>query len=643
MQAYALARPSVRFSFRVLKAKDTKYNFTYAPSLEHTIEDAVVKVISKRCAAECVFRSLKKADFEVQAFLPSEHAKLSNINHVGHYISVDTRPVAAKRGLLGNVVKTYKQMLKRVTTEFQDIKTPFLWLNIICPPGSYDVNIEPAKDDVVFEDSDKVLDCVTELLSISYPGISTFTKPDASLHHTIHVGPLTTLDYCGSKQNDDDQTMLFDVEGYLGAVASVPGEHGTTTEQHAEDRVLGNPWTIARAIAPNKTDKPIPHMHNGAVALARANITPIKTALPPRSPWQLPTPEQSSTSALDRSDSPPTPQSASSEIAGFHIQSPASAHDHDDSAYALTTLPGNVRLPDRRACAQLGLMTCAQPSSTVHFTQPSDDACKTSSPLLYRSQQREPRPQKQGGFSNKPFVPPTRDPSAVWFTHLPSSETQILPQRKAQRSNHDIRNAFAKTVPRTAKPQQRDKLGVALEQGSGTIHEYDSVHDYVRPRPAKRRRSNSDEMSSAPEDVAADRNAHTSPRLVDHGFANLVEPIRDAWPLTCARDLNATVIHLEICLALLHRLSSEVLLTKTEVLPGNPYDQELPFTVAADASRKTLPIFSSLSMHERSIWHSRLLHLLRASAATLDHSNVPAFDEALAHVAEEVAAALPGL
>lgn len=39
----------------------------------------------------------------------------------------------------------------------RDCKDPFLYLHIICPSSSYDVNVEPAKDDVLFADTDFVI------------------------------------------------------------------------------------------------------------------------------------------------------------------------------------------------------------------------------------------------------------------------------------------------------------------------------------------------------------------------------------------------------------------------------------------------------------------------------------------------------
>ena len=54
LQAYALARPEVRLSLKVLKAKDGKANWSYAPSKSAaSLLEAVSKVAGKEVAAQC--------------------------------------------------------------------------------------------------------------------------------------------------------------------------------------------------------------------------------------------------------------------------------------------------------------------------------------------------------------------------------------------------------------------------------------------------------------------------------------------------------------------------------------------------------------------------------------------------------------
>ena len=77
---------------------------------------------------------------------------------------MDFRPVSCNRGTLKHIVGLYKSYLKSSgsTTSKDYVKDPFLSMNIMCPPGSYDVNIEPAKDDVLFSSPQLLMEIVTK-------------------------------------------------------------------------------------------------------------------------------------------------------------------------------------------------------------------------------------------------------------------------------------------------------------------------------------------------------------------------------------------------------------------------------------------------------------------------------------------------
>lgn len=67
LQAYALARPSVRFSLKALVAKDEKGNWTYAPKAGSNVLDAALKVLNTQAVGQCLWRvwtNLKTAEPE---------------------------------------------------------------------------------------------------------------------------------------------------------------------------------------------------------------------------------------------------------------------------------------------------------------------------------------------------------------------------------------------------------------------------------------------------------------------------------------------------------------------------------------------------------------------------------------------------
>ena len=89
---------------------------------------------------------------------------------MGQYLSVDLRPVSCARGTLKQIASLYKSHLRSATISEGNarIVDPFLCLNIACSPGSYDANVEPAKDDVLFTNSELLLKIVEKWLVSIY-------------------------------------------------------------------------------------------------------------------------------------------------------------------------------------------------------------------------------------------------------------------------------------------------------------------------------------------------------------------------------------------------------------------------------------------------------------------------------------------
>lgn len=179
LQAYAFARPETRLSVRVLKAKNDRDNWTYAPKPDGDMEDTALKVVGKPCVSQCAHFTTQSDGFTINAFIPKPDAVAAKVSSSGQYVSVDGRPATSLRGTPKHIVKLFKEALKRDNDSMQGIKDPFMYLSIVCPQDSYDANIEPAKDDVLFEDPDKVLNAVRELLAGAYP------KQDASLNSNL--------------------------------------------------------------------------------------------------------------------------------------------------------------------------------------------------------------------------------------------------------------------------------------------------------------------------------------------------------------------------------------------------------------------------------------------------------------------------
>lgn len=93
------------------------------------------------------------------------------MNNAEQYFSVDGRPLSTARGIGRDITKLYKKYLRAATSDGRiptPFAEPFLCLHINCPQGTYDVNVEPAKDDILFENPHLILLLVEDLFRDAY-------------------------------------------------------------------------------------------------------------------------------------------------------------------------------------------------------------------------------------------------------------------------------------------------------------------------------------------------------------------------------------------------------------------------------------------------------------------------------------------
>jgi DNA mismatch repair protein MutL len=190
LQGYALARPSVKFSLKV--AKGGKDSWSYSPRPNGDIRGAVSQVIGRDAAMQCIEKSLifsnslddsnvlqendyclpdlalGRERFIIEAFLPMAGADLSKLGY-GQYVSIDARPVSHEKGTVKKMVTLFKKYLSSSFAETSHkVKNPFFRLNIKCSTASYDANVEPAKDNVLFGNEAAVIEAVENLLKEVY-------------------------------------------------------------------------------------------------------------------------------------------------------------------------------------------------------------------------------------------------------------------------------------------------------------------------------------------------------------------------------------------------------------------------------------------------------------------------------------------
>ncbi len=191
MQSYALARLNTRLSLKVLK--NAKSSWSYAPRPETGVKEAVLLVFGPRFASQCIFKNSfgehdeidgvgitpskigdhvrDEGGFCFEACLPKLDVNVSKPSK-GTFVSIDSRPVSSSRGIPKKLLSLFRAHFNRAAQVGDSSGTArelFLRLNIICPPNSYDPNIEPAKDDVCFVDEGSLISQFESFLRGVYP------------------------------------------------------------------------------------------------------------------------------------------------------------------------------------------------------------------------------------------------------------------------------------------------------------------------------------------------------------------------------------------------------------------------------------------------------------------------------------------
>ncbi|KAJ9210619.1 hypothetical protein DTO166G4_7762 [Paecilomyces variotii] len=205
LQAYAIAQPSKRISFRVINSKNENNNWTYAPKPNTTLREAALLVAGPETASHCAVitwpsqeskeheteQELEQnhtvANYELTAFLPKADSDFTKVSGGGQYVSVDGRPVSASRGKSRDIIKlfrTYIRSAAKIRGNSASLSDPFLCLHIRCPKGSYDANIEPAKDDVLFTDSAALISLSESLFKSVYGEVDHGDNLDAPASKT---------------------------------------------------------------------------------------------------------------------------------------------------------------------------------------------------------------------------------------------------------------------------------------------------------------------------------------------------------------------------------------------------------------------------------------------------------------------------
>ncbi|KAI9845960.1 MAG: hypothetical protein M1838_001485 [Thelocarpon superellum] len=205
LHAYVLARPTVRLSFKIVKATMPTSLWAYVPGRDAGVGDAVRMVIGAEAYAQCSrfthdwphpgqeehHSTPGGRSFRLDAVLPIPTAAASKIHHKRAFLAIDGRPVASRRGPLHQIVSLYKRHVRSALSKqaAATLTDPFMYLHLSCPPGSYDANVEPAKDDVLFADAPLILAEVETLFRSVYGALPVASSDPCPSTLSVHAAP----------------------------------------------------------------------------------------------------------------------------------------------------------------------------------------------------------------------------------------------------------------------------------------------------------------------------------------------------------------------------------------------------------------------------------------------------------------------
>ncbi|KAJ3471042.1 hypothetical protein MRS44_001141 [Fusarium solani] len=191
LEGYALALPHLKLSFKV--PGDPCQPWLYSPCSLMNTREAITQVfghalvtqldeISSGTGTDGPAIHLSQ-EIVLTAFLPSRGSEAKIVKGKGAFISVDSRPISSSTGTGKKIVAIFKASISRTLASTKDLRSlpnPFMQLSIRCQPGSYDPNVSPLKDEVLFKDEPAILNCFQALCDKVYGGKDSVTTGMAS-------------------------------------------------------------------------------------------------------------------------------------------------------------------------------------------------------------------------------------------------------------------------------------------------------------------------------------------------------------------------------------------------------------------------------------------------------------------------------
>lgn len=154
--------------------------------------------------------------------------------------------MTSDRGTIKEIVKLYKHKFQasHQSPGNLSISRPFLCLRIECPPESYDVNVEPAKDEVLFFRPASLVSMLERLFERVYPICAT-NQSDCRLTTEALQGQSSSTDFDHDSPQDGEHLATRSQE-CVQDVTWTPNEVDDTLLSNI---TVSNPFTIAAMTA----------------------------------------------------------------------------------------------------------------------------------------------------------------------------------------------------------------------------------------------------------------------------------------------------------------------------------------------------------------------------------------------------------
>jgi hypothetical protein len=345
----------------------------------------------------------------------------------------------------------YKSYLRNALSDVEDVKIskPFIALQLSCPPESYDVNVEPAKDRIMLYDQKTVIDLFEGMMKATYGEL---TKNDVTARSTCPANGPTPFEVllATPRQTSPVHATLFEMSptkaGDAGTTNSTFASAQPSAEKLGRRESFDNPWTKAKMnvrLAPSiwsteQPDSPVAEGANNGSMRSASSTTPRRMSS--QDFEQLPTPEPSSDPGQPAYQNPGPPMRRRER----QLSDSEAEHKgpEDSAARAPTLLDGWMRAQQLRSDGNPSQVV--NPSSDLTTTL-GQDVGTDDQHMPKRTNRTQGPPtssatslqaiSRRDGLIQKPFSTPFQRPRLSQFPESSASSQEISAADRSRAAN----------------------------------------------------------------------------------------------------------------------------------------------------------------------------------------------------------------